>query len=217
MNEFCQDRDLLGIEPGLFLTACPTGSQLTSGSDGQLDGTTFTSTTADFPAAGVEAGMVLTVTTTIPSEGRAYEIISVDGAGQLTVSVLRASTEDAPVAPPAGGGLSFRVITYKPQIRRVCDSLAEKLRALVEAAPVAAEAHVDSAQLRLTAAYGTAATVFLARAESPSLTDPHWAKAERYQREFTRMQMQLRLAVDADGDGFAEQTRTLGNVRLRRT
>lgn len=216
MNEFCQDRDLLGIEPGLFLTAGPAGSQLIAGSDGQLEGTTFSSA-ADFSAAGVEAGIVLTVTATIPSEGRAYEIISLDAPGQLTISVLRADAGDAAIAPPAGENLSFCVITYKPQIRRVCDSLAEKLRALAEATPVAAEAHVDSAQLRLTAAYGVLATVFLAKAESPNPADPHWAKADRYQQEFVRMQMQLRLAIDADGDGFAERTRTLGNVTLRRT
>ena len=59
--------------------------------------------------------------------------------------------------------------------------------------------------------------MFLAKAESPSPADPHWAKAEHYQQDFTRMQMQLRLAIDADGDGLAEQTRTLGNVTLRRT
>ena len=217
MNEFCQDRDLLGLEPGLFLSLGPTGSQLIARSDGQLSGTTFTSASADFTAAGIQAGMVLTVTTTIPSEGRAYEIVSVDSAQQLTVSVLRADVGGSPIAPPAAQNLSFRVITYQVQIHRVSDALAEKLRALAEAAPVAAEAHVDSAQLRQTAAYGTAASVLLAKAESPGLTDPNWAKAERYQQDFTRMQMQLRLAIDADGDGFAEHTRTLGNVTLRRT
>lgn len=217
MNEFCQDRDLLGIEPGLFLTAGSTGSRLIAGSDGQLSGTTFTSATGDFLAAGVETGMVLTVSATVPSEGSAHEIVAVGGAGELTVSVLRASVDDAPIAPAAGEELSFCVLTYKPQIRRVCDALSEKLRAMVEATGVTSEGHVDSAQLRLAAAYGTLATVFLARAESPNPGDAHWAKAERYHQEFARMQMQLRLVVDADGDGLAEQTRTLGNVTLRRT
>lgn len=217
MNEFCQDRDLLGIEPGLFLSAGPAGSRLIGGTDGQLAGTGFSSATSDFAVASVEAGMVLTVTTTITSEGQAHEIVSVGTGGQLTVSVLRADVADPPVAPPAGQNLSFCVVTYRPQIRRVCDALAEKLRALAEATPVATEAQVNSAQLRLTAAYGTLATVFLAKAESPSPTDPHWAKAEHYQQDFTRMQMQLRLALDVNGDGIAEQTRTLGNVTLRRT
>jgi hypothetical protein len=217
MSEFCQDRDLLGIEPGLFLSAGPAGSLLISGTNGQLTGTSFASSAGDFSAAGLEAGMVLVAYTTTPSEGRAYEIVSIDGPHQLTVSVLRAAAQDPPIAPPAGSGLAFAVVTYKPQIRQISAALAEKLRAMVEASPIASASYADSAQLRLAAALGTLASVFLARAESPAPADPNWAKAEHYRQEFARMQMQLRLAIDADGDGFAEQTRTLGNVTLRRT
>jgi hypothetical protein len=216
MSAFCQDRDLLGIEPGLFLTVGPAGSLLIGGTNGQLSGTSFTASGSNFSAAGVEGGMVLVVYTTIPSEGRAYEIVSIDGTDQLTVSVLRSAVEDAAVAPPPGSNLSFAVVTYRPQIYRISAALSEKLRAMVEASPIASASFADSAQLRLTAAYGTLASVFLARAESASPEDSNWAKAEHYRQEFARMQMQLRLAIDADGDGFAEHTRTLGNVALRR-
>jgi hypothetical protein len=37
-----------------------------------------------------------------------------------------------------------------------------------------------------------------------------------YRQEFQRLQLQLRLATDANGDGRTGQTRTLGNVVLRR-
>jgi hypothetical protein len=216
MNQFCQDRDLLGIEPGMFLTSSRAGSKLIAGNNGVLSGATFTSSGANFPAAGVETGMVLVVYATIPSEGRAYEIVSVGAAGQLTVSVLRASPDDSPIAPPAGTALQFFVLTYSPQIRRISGALAEKLRATVEASPVASADFSDSAQLRQTAACGTLATILVAQAEEASPDDPNWAKAEHYRREFANLQTQLRLAVDIDGDGLAEQTRTLGNVRLRR-
>jgi len=216
MNEFCQDRDLLGIEPAVFLSSGRGGSKLIVGTNGQLSGTTFTSSGSNFSSAGVKPGMVLTVYTTIPAEGRAYEIISIDTAAQLTVSVLRPSVEGVAIAPPSGTALQFIVLTYAAQIGRVSDALSEKLRAMVEASPIASADFADSAQLRQAAAYGTLAAVLVAQAENASAEDANWGKAEHYRAEFARLQTQLRLAIDVDGDGLAEQTRTLGNVTLRR-
>ena len=94
--------------------------------------------------------------------------------------------------------------------------LAEKLRRVAEAAGVAAAQFADSAQLRSAVACGMIADVFVARADNSREGDANWIKAQHYRQEFARMQLQMRLAVDADGDGLAEQTRTLGNVNLRR-
>jgi len=216
MNSFCQDRDLLGIEPVVFLAAGFPAQELLRGTGGVMSGTAFTSTAGGFVAAGVAPGMVLCTYTATPSEGSACEIVSVDSSTHLTVSVLRADPSGAAVAPHAGTNLSFYIRAFAPQVRAVSDELSEKLRQLVEVSGVSAGDFADSAQLRFATACGTLAAIFTARAEGAQPCDPNWLKAEHYRREYRRLQLQLRLTVDADGDGLAERTRTLGNVTLRR-
>jgi len=213
---FCQDRDLLCIEPIVFLSGDAIGRRLIGGGDGAISGTTFTSAGSNFISSGLEAGMVLCTYDAIPAEGLAWEILSVDSATALTISVLRATTEDPAVAPPAGTGLSFYVRSFSPQTQSVSATLAEKLRQLAEVAGIASADFADSAQLRVTTAHGALAGVFLARADNARPHDANWIKAEFHRAEFLRCQEQLRLAVDLDGDGVAEQTRTLGNVYLKR-
>jgi hypothetical protein len=216
MSQFCTDRDILAIEPNAFLAGGFPSQELAAGSDGAVTGTTFTSAASDFQPAAVEAGMVLCTYTTTPAEGTACEIVSVDSATSLTVSVLRADSEAPAVPPPEGSELSFRVRTFAPQIKSVSDTLARKLRQLAEVGGLAAADFADSAQLARVCAYGVLAAVFVARAENATPADANWIKAEHYRNEFRRLQLQLRLSVDADGDGRAEQTRALGNVALRR-
>ncbi|MFB3894140.1 MAG: hypothetical protein ACE15C_19220 [Phycisphaerae bacterium] len=216
MSEFCQDRDLMAVEPVIFTSGGQPGQQLASGANGAVAGTAFTAAGADFVSAGVQAGMVLCVWTTTPDEGAAYEITAVVAATQLTVSVLRADRAGAAVAPPAGTGLGYRVVTFAAQIRGASATLAEKLRQLAEVAGVSSADFADSAQLRTAAALAALAGVFLARASGGLHDDANWTKAEKYARLALDVRAQLRLAVDADGDGRAESTRTLADITLRR-
>jgi len=215
MSNFCQDRDLLSIEPELFADGNPCQT-LASGTNGVIAGTTFSSTGSNFEAAGARAGMVLHVGGDSPETAKTYEIVSVDSATQLTVSRLRADDDDDPLAPTTGTEMGFSVRTFAPQIRTVSQTLAEKLRQVEEVAGVAAADFADSVQLRMTAACGTLAAIFVTRSENATSADANWAKAEHYRTRFERLGLQLRLTVDVDGDGLAEQTRALGNVTLRR-
>jgi len=216
MSELCKDRDLLAVEPVIFLGGGFPCQQLVAGTDGVISGTSFTSAGSDFQSAGVTSGMVLCTYTTIPAEGSALEIISVDSATSLTVSVLRADPASNPVAPPAGTSLSFRIRTFAPQIRGVSDTFAEKMRQIPEVAGIAPSDFADSAQLGRAIAHGALSSIFVARAENAPASDANWIKAEYYRNVFVALQLQLRLAIDSDGDGRAEETRTLGNVALRR-
>jgi hypothetical protein len=216
MNDFCQDRDLLAIEPTLFTSAGFAGQELLAGVNGVCSGTAFTSSGSNFTSAGIAAGMVLSVHTGSLAEGRSLEIISVTSATQLSVSLLRRDSDDVPIPPAAANPLSFAIRTFGPQIRLVSATLAEKLRQISEVSGIASADFADSAQLRAATAHGVLASVFLARADNAEPFDANWSKAEHYRRQFQTLQMQLRLAVDADGDGTAEQTRTLGNISLRR-
>ena len=108
MSHYCQDRDILAIEPAVFLGGSPS-QKLIAGDSGSFTGTTFTITTQSFTNAQVHTGMVLCVYDTTPPEGRVYEIVTVESAMQLTTSVLRADTQDPPVAPPEGSTVAFNV------------------------------------------------------------------------------------------------------------
>jgi NAD-dependent oxidoreductase involved in siderophore biosynthesis len=151
-----------------------------------------------------------------PAEALAYEIVSVDSATSLTVSVLRATTDGAAVAPPAGSNLKYYINTFAPQIAAVQATLYDKLRQISQACGISGGDFADSPQLRSAAALGVLAAVFTARASNATGADANWTKAELYRRQHVAALSAVRLARDLDGDGFAERTRSLSNVTLRR-
>ena len=215
MEQFCQDRDLLAMEPMLFGTSDSAAQALLVSQDGTINGQALSCPLADCCAAGIEPGMVAAVYADGNTEAAAYEILDVL-PGMLTLSVLRASPQQPAITPPPADMVRFHVRTYAAQIRNTSAALAEKLRQSREAAGVRSASFADSAQLRLTAVCGALADIFVARAHNARENDANWVKAQHYRQEFSRLQLSLRLAVDADGDGIAEATRTLGNVTLRR-
>lgn len=217
MTAFCSDRDILAIEPLAYLAGgFDTAQTLRTGSDGVLASTTFTSATGNFLTAGIAPGMVLTTSANVLPEGSAVEILAVNSATELSVSVLRTSTDDDPVAPTAGTALHYALRTYAARIALVSNEIAETLRRLRETNPIDPTAFAPNDQLRKAAASGVLAGIYLARAQNARPHDANWIKAEYYRLEYRRLLTTLRLAVDADGDGTAEQTRSLGNVQLKR-
>lgn len=217
MTCFCQDRDLLSVEPAIYLGGGGVTQLRAAGSDGAVATTTFTSATADFISADIEPGMVLCTTDTTVAEGQLWEILDVTSATTLSISVLRSEADDAPLPALDGSDLSYQVHTCKAQIAGVSRALAERLRQLVEANPIVSADFADSSQLNRTCVLGTLATLFVAQASDTKPNDVRWIKAEHYQSEFRRAQNELRLAVDDNGDGHAERTRSLSHVQLRRS
>ena len=216
MSESCKDRDLLAIEPGIFTGGGFESQQLTAGADGVVSATTFSSASADFVAANVQTGMVLCIYAAVPAEGRCYEIVSVDSATALTVSVLRAEGDGNAIAPPAGTSLKYQINTFAPQVSAAAATLHEKLRQIAEAEGISEADFADSAQLGRAIALGALAAIFTARAANATGADANWVKAEHYRRQHVAATAAIRLAQDTNGDGVAERTRTLGNVSLRR-
>lgn len=217
MSLFCCDRDLLILEPKIFGDSAWNAQRLCAGTEGQFAGTTFTTDCAGLAAAGVQGGMVLCVYATQPSEGMGYEIVSVKGSNVLTISVPRAGADDPPIAPVvAPGPVQWQVLTFAPQIAAASATLAERLRNLSESAGIRQADFADSAQLRTVAACLALAGIFAASAESNDDSDARWTKSCSYMSQYRSALLNLRLSCDVDGDGLAEETRTLANVRLRR-
>jgi len=217
MTNDCNDRDLLAIEPAIFTGGAFESQRLAAGTGATINGTTFTSDSADFVAANVEPGMVLCIYSAVPTEASSYEIVTVNSSTSLTISVLRPDRQGPIVAPPSGVALSYYLNTFSPQIAGARQALQEKLRQIGEVTGIDSAEFVDSSQFRYAVAMAALAQIFTARASNATNADANWVKAEFYRRQHASAVASLRLAKDADGDGVAEHTRTLGNVTLRRT
>jgi len=211
MNPQCTDRDLLALENILFLGAGDGNQPLAEGASGLSGGTTFTVNSADFIAAGVQAGMVLTTYDLAcgSAQGRTCEIVAVRAATQLDVSVLRVDAESPSVAPISGGDCFF-IRSYRPQIQAVHDALMERVLRVS-----GTSGFLPSPQLRQALACGTLAAVFVSRAKDGSPTDANWLKAEHYRREFERLSASLQLTPDP-ADGPSGGVVAMGHVTLRR-
>ncbi len=125
MARFASDVDILKYEPVLFGELHLPWQVQASGTGAVLSGTTLTAGDANFTAAGIEAGGVIYLRSSDGALDGAYEIVSVDSATQLTVSVLRADTTAPAIAPPTGSEISYRISTLAPQATEAAFELTE--------------------------------------------------------------------------------------------
>ncbi|MHC4310058.1 MAG: hypothetical protein ACYSSN_08955, partial [Planctomycetota bacterium] len=119
MVSFSKDVDILKYESILFGELHLPGQILAAGTGGVLNGTTFIASGADFVSAQVSAGGVVYLQTVDGLLDGAYEIVSVDSATQLIISVVRSDSDDTAVAPPCATGISYRVSTVGQQASEV--------------------------------------------------------------------------------------------------
>jgi len=217
MAKFSRDVDLFKWEPVLFRELYLKSQTLCQGSDGQMSGTTFTSASGSFVNCAVAAGHVIYV-----RDGAAidsgYEVVSVDSPTQLTVSVVRESAEDGPVAAPSGSDLEYRISTFDPQAEEAAYSLLQYfgIKLSGNEDDITVDEILESRALRLASVYAVLSAVFAG--SSCGVKDPagYWQKSLHYQTLFHTARSRVRLELDTDSDSFAEQYRSGGTVRLRR-
>jgi len=131
------DTDILKVEPSLFSDDCFESQKLSSGLNGIVAGTQFTSSGVDFTSAGIGAGHVIKLVSADGAIDGVFEIVSVIDSTHLTVSVLRSDPAGSPVPVGSASGLNWEIKTYAPQISIVEVDLSHRLRCLPgwEAAP----------------------------------------------------------------------------------
>ena len=217
MVSFSSDVDILKYEPILFGELHLSGQVLAAGTGGTLSGTTFTASGADFVSAQVSAGGVVYLQTADGSLDGAYEIVSVDSATQLSVSVIRSDSDDVAVAPPAATGISYRVSTFGPQASEVGFRLTEHfgIRPGNPASIYDADDVLDTDVLKRTSVFGVISTVY-AMLANKAKDDNFWKKSLHYKRLFEKARERCRLSIDVDSDGVADVTRVGASVRLVR-
>lgn len=212
MNNHCTDRDLLALEPALFLDAWPDCQRRIAGDHALLSGASLTYSFGGFSAM-LQQGMVITCTTSLLPQTVPLEIVAIVSNTALTVSLPRPNLADPPACNLADASVSFFVASYQVQIQAAQDQLLERLRRQVDSSAPAAEDFADSPCFRRSVALAALAAIFTARASNAGPTDANWIKAQHYRRLAQAELAGVNLAAQ---DGTAAASRSLGNINLRR-
>ncbi len=209
---FAADRDLLALEPGVFHDAPFAAQQRLHVTDATVAGVTLTSTAADFVGAQVDAGSVILVA------GTPHEVVGRADANTLTVSLPRASTDQTPIPGRQGANLETYARTFEPQTTLVHESLLRLLGVDRDDPdhPLDETAILSHAAMVRLEALGTLERVY---ASAIALTGDHGTlllKANSYRARFDDARQRANVLIDLDGDGRADERRTLNTVRLQR-
>ena len=217
MVRFSDDVDILKYEPVLFGELHLPWQVLVAGTGGTLSGTSFTASGADFVSAEVLAGGVVYMQSGDSPLDGAYEIVTVDSATQLTVSVVRSDPQDSAVAPPAATGISYRVSTFGPQASEAGFRLTEYfgIRPGNPASDIDVEDILDKDVLRRASVFAVISSVY-AMLASRAKDENFWTKSLHYQKLFEKARERCRLGIDLGSDGVVDVTRVGASIRLVR-
>jgi hypothetical protein len=217
MVSFSNDADILKYEPALFGELHLPWQVLTAGTGGALSGTTFTASGADFVGARVSASGVIYLRSADGSLDGAYEIVSVDSATQLTISIIRSDSDEPAVAPPAASDITYRVSTFGPQASEVGFQLTEHfgIRPGNPASIYEVEDVLDTDVLKRTSVFAVISSVY-AMLASKAKDENFWKKSLHYQSLFERARERCRLSIDVDSDGVGDVTKGGASVKLVR-
>jgi hypothetical protein len=215
---FCNDVDLLNIEPSICKDAA-FASQLQLSGSGDLAGTTFTLSSGSLNAANVAAGQVIVLS---GGPDGCFPIVSVDSDTQLTLSVmydgLFPDTGPGVASPIATAtGLGFAIRSFWPQRKVVSDLLTRAAGIGPETNTPAGATILNPLAMRPACVLGTMQMIYNALAAVAAQPASLSLRADLYERRFRRALERARVEIDLDGDGKADVAKTLNVLEFRRT
>lgn len=208
---FSMDRDLLALEPGVFTDVPVASQERVRVADAVVAGELVSSVEADFAAAGAGTGSVVLI-------GKvAHEVVERVDAQTLRVSRLRARLGDAVIPPVEASDVEAVVRTFSPQAALVHDGLLRLLGIEPGGESGLGEESVVSLSLmaRLEA-LGTLERVYSGAVALVGDNQGLETKAREYGRRFRAACAGASVLIDTNGDGFGDERRHLGLVRMRR-
>ena len=214
---FSNDADILKYEPILFGELHQPQQVLAKGTGGTVSGTTFTASGADFVSSQVSSGSVIYLQSADGALDGAYEIISVDSATQLSISVIRPDSTKAAVAPPAATDVSYRVSTFGPQTNEIAFQLTEyfDISPGNPASEIDAADILDTEVLKRASVFGVISTVY-AMLASKAKDENFWRKSMHYQKLFVGARERCRISIDTGSDGAVDITKDGASGKLVR-
>lgn len=219
MNSFSNDVDILKYEPSLFGDLHFAGQVLAKGLGGEISGTAFTAQGADFNAAQIAAGMVVYLQSSDGVIEGAYEIVSVDSATELTVSVLRADGQSEAIALTDGQNVTYRICSYQPQSREISLQLAQHfdLRPANPDGKYSVDDILDTSVLRQASVYKTLSIIYAALTGKADDTQENlWEKSGYYQRLYEKALQRCKVSIDLGDDGLSDSVSSGSSVKLTR-
>lgn len=204
-------------EPVLFGELHLPQQVLAKGTGGTLSGTTFTAGGADFVNAQVSSGGVIYLQSADGTLDGAYEIISVDSATQLGISVIRSDSTQASVAPPAATDISYRIGTFGPQTNETAFQLTEyfNIGPGNPASEIDAADIPDTEVLKRASVFAVISTVY-AMLAGKAEDENFWKKSMHYQKLFVGARERCRLSIDIGSDGVVDITKVGASGKLVR-
>ncbi len=204
------DIHLARFEPTLHVAVADVATELESQADATISGFEVESALADFDVHQVTSDHVLVIGDVTP-----HEIIERISENVLSVSRLRAD-DGGPLVPPVPGtNKKARVRTFARQIAQAQAWLLGAIGLEAED-PESEQAIVNVTDVQRLLALRVIADVFAAEAASKATVDSLTLRAALYADRARLAIESTSIQLDLDGDGEAEETRSLRSATLHR-
>ncbi len=218
MNTLCKDADLARFEPSLFGDMSIAWQIIAGGENGQVSSSTFTASGGDFINRGVSEGQVIKLCSISAGLYGFYEIVSVDGAEQLTISVMRARGSEQCIPVGEYESLTYSICSYGPQACEVLYDISRRLsiRPGFGESEYSIDDIADTESLVQAAVYGTLALVYGTLCGLGGGEAVAEDKQKHYSRLYEKAMEGCRVWIDTDGDGQGDIELGGGSFRLGR-
>ncbi|MCL2648129.1 MAG: hypothetical protein FWD61_14145 [Phycisphaerales bacterium] len=203
---FCEDAELLAWEPGIFSDeggGAFVHQAVIREAAGALTGTGLVMGSGVLGA--VLPGMVMQVSLADGTMSQLTEVVSVEDSSHATISALRGRSTEAAVAPLVSGAVKVTVVTFRPQIAAVGDSLLELVGVSSGRGNEASPKFGGTAGFRAAAVFGTLAAVYRALAATENASNIVLSKRAFYEGLAQASRQTISALVDANGDGVPEK------------
>jgi hypothetical protein len=213
---FCTDIDLLQWEPRIFADAAIASQTLLSGT-GDLAGAAFTIASGSFVDAKVAAFGVIALSGAVAG---CYPILGVDNATTLPLSTLYEPwSDETPAAAGAIGtatGLAYVIRTFSPQSGIVSEMLRQAVGLVPGTNDSSTTTILNPTALRRACVMGTLWMVYGAMAAMAAEPAVYGGRADQYEHLYRRALRNIKVDLDYNGDGVAEERRSLNVLTMTR-
>jgi len=218
MANFSTDADLLKWEPALLRECTLDHQRLTHGDGASSQTFSVVATTGGFVTNQVRPGHVIHLRNAAQGVDGYYEVFSVEGETELLAGVIGGQGDDR-VPLPAATDLEFAIHTFDPQHEEARHALLAHFGLEADAADAAQDLErwiVYRRNLRRASVALVLSMLYRGQSASGPESSGLAQKAEHYARLYEDEVVKVRVLIDRDADGRADDIRTLASHRLRR-